>query len=213
MAEGVVLQIKEAEQYKQQGNAFFKDGNYKRALGSYHKVFCYLNGLQMPGEQSEASGYAQMVGQSSAATQVPPHAVEEVNALKSSSHLNMAACYLKTNSYAKCVDVCGKALQLERTSKAFFRRGQANLELRNLDEAKADFEEAQALEPENKAIVAELRRLKAAFAQHEAKEKKKFSKMFSKMAEDREETAAGEQEAARDTGSVAVVPTNDEAKA
>merc|ERR1712232_848861 len=174
-------QLEQAEQYKQDGNAHFKEGNYKRALGNYHKVFCYVNGLQVPGEKSEASSYTDMMGKS-AGSQVPDDKVESVKRLKQSTHLNMAARYLKTQEHQKCVDACTKALGAAGPiSKAYFRRGQAHLELRNLDEAKDDLEQARKLEPGDPALEKELRRLKQAFAQFEAKEKKKYAKMFSKM--------------------------------
>eukprot|EP00928_Gymnodinium_smaydae_P047080 TRINITY_DN31410_c0_g1_i1.p1 TRINITY_DN31410_c0_g1~~TRINITY_DN31410_c0_g1_i1.p1 ORF type:complete len:229 (-),score=64.99 TRINITY_DN31410_c0_g1_i1:180-866(-) len=198
-------QIREAIAFKEAGNGFVKEGNYKKALGSYHKVFCYVNGLQIPGEQSEAASYTQMMGSSNPATQVPKESVEEVRQLKASTHLNMALCYSKVNNYAKCVDACTQALSFGATMKAHYRRGQAHLELRHLDEAKHDFEEADRLEPGNQAIVAEMRRLKAAFAQHDAKERKRYAKMFSKNSEAAEAepstSAAPEEASAPDSAS------------
>eukprot|EP00440_Ansanella_granifera_P010482 gb/GFBE01011369.1/.p1 GENE.gb/GFBE01011369.1/~~gb/GFBE01011369.1/.p1 ORF type:complete len:214 (+),score=63.93 gb/GFBE01011369.1/:1-642(+) len=194
MSTDVLGQIKEAETYKQQGNARFKEQNFRGALGSYHKVFCYVNGLQLPGEKSEASQYAEMMGRSASGPSVPPEKVEEVRKLKQSTHLNMAACYLKVGEHKKCIDACSKALAAGPLSKAFFRRGQAHLELRNLDEAKMDFEQARALEPNDPAIEKELRRLKAAFSQHDAKEKKRYAKMFSKMKEETKDEAEEQPE-------------------
>ncbi|CAJ1426948.1 unnamed protein product [Effrenium voratum] len=52
----------EAEAFKQEGNKRFKEQNFRGALGSYHKVFCYVNGLQVPGERNEATQYAEMMG-------------------------------------------------------------------------------------------------------------------------------------------------------
>merc|ERR1712217_695954 len=124
------------------------------------------------------------MGMGRSGNQVPTDRVEDVKRLKQSTHLNMAACYLKLNEHQKCVNSCSKALETGPLSKAFFRRGQANLEMRNLDEAKDDFEQARKLEPNDAAIEKELRRLQQAFKQHDAKEKKKFAGMFSKMAEE-----------------------------
>merc|ERR1711865_626868 len=161
--ETVADQILKAEQFKQDGN-----------------------GLSMPGEKNEAAAYGEMMGKSaSASTQVPVDRVEDVKRLKQSTHLNMAACYLKVGKHQKCIDACTAALAFGAISKAFFRRGQANLELRNLDEAKSDFESARQLEPGDAAITAELRRLQAAFKQHADKEKKKFANMFDKMAKEK----------------------------
>merc|ERR1719195_1721726 len=116
--------------------------------------------------------------------------------MKQSTHLNMAACYLKISAHQKCVDSCSKALaDGGAQSKAYFRRAQAHLELRNLDEAKEDLESARALEPNDPAIEKELRRLKQAFAQHDAKEKKKFARMFDKMAKATDDEAAADSAA------------------
>merc|ERR1712232_949733 len=180
-------------------------GNYKRALGNYHKVFCYVNGLQVPGEKSEASSYTDMMGKSAQGSQVPTDKVESVKRLKQSTHLNMAACYLKTQEHQKCVDACTKALGAAGPiSKAYFRRGQAHLELRNLDEAKDDLEQARKLEPNDPALEKEVRRLKQAFAQFEAKEKKKYAKMFSEM--EKEAAATPELGEAAATATVEASP-------
>ena len=195
MAE-VLSQIGQAEAFKQEGNKRFKEQNFRGALGSYHKVFCFVNGLQMPGERNEASQYAEMMGRPAGANlTVPADRVEDVKKLKQSTHLNMAACYLKLGEHRKCIDACTKALSTSPLSKAYFRRGQAHLELRSLDEAKEDFERARELEPDP-AIDKELKRLKQAFSQHDAKEKKRFAKMFSKMQEEsteKEETVEAEK--------------------
>eukprot|EP00930_Biecheleria_cincta_P089362 TRINITY_DN78650_c0_g1_i1.p1 TRINITY_DN78650_c0_g1~~TRINITY_DN78650_c0_g1_i1.p1 ORF type:complete len:201 (+),score=62.99 TRINITY_DN78650_c0_g1_i1:153-755(+) len=180
MSAEILSQIEQAESYKQEGNARFKAQDFRKALGSYHKVFCYVNGLQMPGENSEASQYTQMMGKSNSGSAVPADKVEDVKKLKQSTHLNMAACYLKVGEHRKCIDACSKALAHSPISKAYFRRGQAHLELRNLDEAKEDFEEAQKLEPQDKAIEMELKKLKVAFSKHEAQERKRYANMFSK---------------------------------
>merc|ERR1712083_1193165 len=108
-SEGVLAQIDQAESYKQEGNTHFKEQNYKRALGNYHKVFCYVNGLQVPGEKNEAASYGEMMGKSNS-SQVPADRVKDAKQLKQSTHLNMAACYLKISQHQKCVASCTKAL-------------------------------------------------------------------------------------------------------
>jgi len=117
-----------------------------------------------------------------------------VKKLKQSSRLNMAFCYLKLGEHQKCVDACSKALELGSSSKAYFRRGQAFLELRNMAGAKADLERARELTPNDSAIVAELRKLRSAYSKADPKEKKSFAKMFetaSVPAEERKEAMDG----------------------
>ena len=43
----------------------------------------------------------------------------------------MAACYLKLEQYGKCIQACSQALVFGDFSNAYFRCGQANLELGN----------------------------------------------------------------------------------
>mmetsp|Transcript_71238 Transcript_71238/g.112835 ORF Transcript_71238/g.112835 Transcript_71238/m.112835 type:complete len:228 (+) Transcript_71238:106-789(+) len=194
MTESVLAQIAEAEKFKQEGNAKFKEQNFQKALAAYWKVFTHVNGLTLPGQKSEADSYAGMLGRSTTGNQVPADKVEDVKRLTQSTHLNMAACYLKQSKHQKCIDACTKALEHGPISKAFFRRGQANLELRNLDEAKSDFEKARELEPNDATIVAELRRLQVAFKQHEQKEKAKFKGMFDKISKEKMEEEEEEVE-------------------
>eukprot|EP00435_Cladocopium_sp_Y103_P047679 s1404_g14.t1 len=61
MTAEVLSQIGQAEAFKQEGNNRFKEQNFRGALGSYHKVFCFVNGLQLPGERNEAAQYAEMM--------------------------------------------------------------------------------------------------------------------------------------------------------
>mmetsp|Transcript_113555 Transcript_113555/g.222668 ORF Transcript_113555/g.222668 Transcript_113555/m.222668 type:complete len:229 (-) Transcript_113555:83-769(-) len=188
--------IKQAEDYKLKGNEFFKDGNLKRALGCYHKVFCYVNGLQLPGEDSEATAYTQMMGRSCSANKVPAEHVQAVRTLKQSTHLNMAACYLKTQEHGKCLNACTKALKADApTCKAYFRRAQAQREMKNFDEAKLDLEEAKKLDPDNAAVKQEFHRLSQALAEFERGERKKFAGMFNKLADEpRKELSHREEE-------------------
>mmetsp|Transcript_84547 Transcript_84547/g.147138 ORF Transcript_84547/g.147138 Transcript_84547/m.147138 type:complete len:216 (-) Transcript_84547:61-708(-) len=209
MAESVLEQIKQADFYKAEGNSRFKEGNFQKALGSYHKVFCYVNGLSIPGEKSEASSYVDMMGRSNSANMVPADRVDDVKRLKQSTSVNMAACYLKLLKYEKCVHSCTKALENGPLAKAYFRRGQAHMQLKNLDEAKADFEQARKLEPNDQAVVQELKRLQQAFKQHDAKEKKKFANMFDKMAKESkaEEPTQAEKDIAEVSGTEAPAAT------
>merc|ERR1711948_222737 len=142
-----------------------------------------------------ASAYGDMMGKSNE-NQVPPEKIDDLKKLKQSTHLNMAACYLKTSQPQKCIASCTKALADGDNTKALVRRGQAYLELRQLDEAKADFERAKLLEPANAAIEQELKRLKVAFKQHDQKEKEKYKGMFSKIAKDDDTPKAGKDEPA-----------------
>uniref|UniRef100_A0A7S1F0W2 peptidylprolyl isomerase n=1 Tax=Noctiluca scintillans TaxID=2966 RepID=A0A7S1F0W2_NOCSC len=178
----VLDQIKQAEEFKEAGNGQFKEGNYKRALASYHKVFLYVNGLQISSERSA------LPEESRSTNVVPKDRVEDVKRLKLTTNLNMAACYLKLDDHQKCVDTCGKVLEAGANSKAFFRRGQAYAAMKNVEGARNDFQRARELAPDDPAINAELRRLKSVAAQVDEKEKKTFGGMFDRMKHDKEDS-------------------------
>lgn len=186
---GACEQLKQAETHKDEGNQYFKDGNYKKALGAYHKVFCYVNGLQIPNAASSAEDGNSVSSRAAPPNgQVPKEKVEDLRKLKQSSRLNMAACYLKLEEHQKAVDACTKALELGSSPKAYFRRGQAYLELRNLAGARNDLTKANELTPNDPAIVAELRKLRTALGQANPKERASYAKMFEKPTEKAEET-------------------------
>jgi peptidyl-prolyl isomerase D len=189
-------QVDVALKHKEDGNGFFKEGNYQKALAQYHKVFLYVNGLSM-GKSSgdgggEAEGLIAMAG-GKGSSQVPDSRVDEVKALKQSTYLNMAACYIKREMYEKAVGVCTKALEIGANPKASFRRGQARMALGDLDGARVDLNAAAAANPTDRAVLQEIRRLEAAEKKAIAKEKKKFQGFFDRLKSD--EPAADSQQA------------------
>jgi len=173
MAAEAVEQLRQGEAYKEEGNRWFKEANYKRALGAYHKVFCYVNGLQVPSDREVASGDT-----GSQRGRLPKEHAEDLRLLKQTARLNMAACYIKVGEHQKCVDACTAALELGASSKAHFRRGQAYAELRNFVAAKTDLEKAQELEPGETAIAQELRNLKSIQLRGDEQERKRYAKML-----------------------------------
>lgn len=66
------------------------------------------------------------------------------------ARLNMAQVCLKQKKFDKVREYCDKALRLDKNNvKGFYRRGMANFEMKNFEEAKKDFEHVLELEPEN----------------------------------------------------------------
>jgi len=189
-----VEKLHQAEAYKEEGNKLYKEGAYKRALGAYHKVFCYVNGLQVPGnERVDGLDATAAVDGSVNRNRLPKESVEDLRKLKQSTRLNMAACYLKVGEFQKCVDACTTALTFGESSKAHFRRAQAQAELRNFSGAKADLERAQELAPDDRAIQLEMRKIRAEFLRADDQEKKRCAKMLG-GASSRDQQAEAEEE-------------------
>lgn len=64
-------------------------------------------------------------------------------------------------------------------AKALYRRGVANIILKEEDDAEKDFLEASRLVPDDKAIAGELAKLRLRKKEKRDKEKKAFKKMFA----------------------------------
>lgn len=64
-------------------------------------------------------------------------------------------------------------------AKALYRRALARIPLKEDEEAEADLVEANKLVKDDKAIVAELDRIRQARQAYKAKQKAQFKKMFS----------------------------------
>jgi FK506-binding protein 4/5 len=177
--------VDEGLRFKEEGNEFFKQGSYPKALASYHKVFTHVAGLAKSDSKSPKSpeeGGSPERAQNSFT--IPAHRVDEVLALKQSTRLNMAACYLKQEKYSKAVDAASESLTLGESAKGHFRRGQALLLLNNLEEARLDLDAALALSQTDPAIIAEIRKLEAAEKKQVAKEKKLYAGFFQKLQTD-----------------------------
>lgn len=65
-----------------------------------------------------------------------------------SARLNLAQVCLKQKKYTKVREYCDKALRLDKNNlKGYYRRGMANFELKNFQDAKQDFEKVLELDP------------------------------------------------------------------
>jgi len=145
-----------AIQEKEKGNEHFKNGDFKHALEYYHRCLLYITGIFNLSKQEQ----------------------EEVKASQKTCNLNMAAVYLKNESYDKCINSCTKVLAGEAANvKALFRRGSAYLRQRDFDKAEKDLKEASYHDPSDRGIQSELKLL----AQKKGELDKRAKKVFNKM--------------------------------
>ncbi|XP_006213657.1 peptidyl-prolyl cis-trans isomerase D isoform X2 [Vicugna pacos] len=147
------------EDLKNIGNTFFKSQNWEMAIKKYTKVLRYV-------EASKA------VTQEADAAKLQPVALSCV--------LNIGACKLKMSDWQGAVDSCLEALEIDPSNtKALYRRAQGWQGLKDYDEALADLKKAQEIAPEDKAIQAELLKVKQKIKAQKDKEKAAYAKMFA----------------------------------
>jgi len=167
--------IRQALEFKEQGNAAFKAGDYKKAVSNYHKMGMYVKTLDTAGQDPSGMGIGK-------GKEISDEDKAKVRELKLSHHLNLAMCLMKLENWDKAITNCSKALEVDEHSvKALFRRGKCRSLKGDLDGAKLDLLKANSLEPKDAAVKQELALLTQRFAAHEKKAKKQFAGMFDKI--------------------------------
>ncbi|KAK3856834.1 hypothetical protein Pcinc_036866 [Petrolisthes cinctipes] len=98
-------------------------------------------------------------------------------------HLNLAMAYLKLKHSIEARDHANKSLEMDKKNiKAFFRRGQAYMNLGEYELAQSDFRACLNIEGNNKAAKQQLQQCIANIKADRLKEKKLYGGMFEKFA-------------------------------
>ena len=147
------------EDLKNIGNTFFKSQNWEMAIKKYTKVLRYVEGSKAATENASGA---------------------KLQPVTLSCGLNIGAWKLKMSDWQGAVDSCLEALEIDpANTKALYRRAQGWQGLKEYDRALADLKKAQEIAPEDKAIQAELLRVKQKIKAQKDKEKAAYAKMFA----------------------------------
>ena len=178
----------EAMKLKEEANILYKQGELKKAIGKYKRMFLYLNGLS----QRENGFVSAMQKYSKSAM---PHSSEEVkqaSELQKLANSNLAIAYYKLQEYKKCLDYSNAVLQSDPSNaKCLLRRGQAYIGLNELEKAHQDLSRASSMVPDDPLIKSELRRWASLNKTQENREKKLYSGLFEKMSMEIDEDEQG----------------------
>lgn len=161
-----------AEKFKAEGNEFYKQKNYKKALSCYHRVFLMLNGFLDP--NSEYSKYI-----SKKTEPVSEDTLEKIKEIKQNTYLNMAQIYIFIGNYSKALDSANKSLEIKETLKGYYRRGCVYIEINELEKAKNDFYKIREIEKQ--MGIENITDLEEKFAIIKQKEKKSDEEMKNKL--------------------------------
>ena len=125
--------------YKNNGNTLFRQSKTIAAIKQYSKALK----LSIPLEYH-----------------CKPDEKQDMLAVKGTCLSNLAACYSKLGNFEYVCRFCTKALTCGVTDvKCYYRRGIAYMQMNDFELAREDFSKAQEIEPTNKAIVEQLRKL------------------------------------------------------
>jgi len=123
-------QLKRARDFKEQGNKFYQNGEYEKAIAEYQKIFDNLE-----------EGY--MVGENEA----------EQKDLVQVGRLNIAQCYKKLKEWEKAKSMCEKILETNHNvTKAWYCLGESSMKMDELKHALDAFSNVMRLEPNNIAV-------------------------------------------------------------
>ncbi|KAF5700900.1 peptidyl-prolyl cis-trans isomerase D [Fusarium mundagurra] len=157
--------VKIATACKEYGNTAFKSGNYSLGLDKYQKGLRYIN------EDPDLENQPQSIK-------------DDLKALRFSLNNNSALLNIKLEAWDDAARSASSALDVEGVkdadrAKAFYRRGLANIHLKDEEAALRDLSEANTLAPNDSAITRELNAVRTKAAARAAKEKAAYKKFFA----------------------------------
>ncbi|KAK0616234.1 40 kDa peptidyl-prolyl cis-trans isomerase [Immersiella caudata] len=156
--------LKIATDCKEFGNKAFKAGDLSVALDKYQKALRYLN--EDPDLEKESD-----------------ETKSKLEALRFSLNNNSALMNMKQQNWEDTIRSAENALAVANVSdkdkaKALYRKGYAQVRIKDEDEALKSLEAAKKLAPEDAALNAELAAVRKAAAARIAKEKAAYKKFF-----------------------------------
>ncbi len=153
---------------KDYGNKAFKSGDIETGIEKYQKGLRYLNEYPAVNEND------------------PKDLQSNMDSLRFTLHSNSALLALKAKRYYEAqkwagfaIDATPKDTKDTDKAKAYFRRAQARVALKDPEEALKDYEQAAKLAPEDAAIKNELAKTKKSLQESIKKEKDAYKKFFS----------------------------------
>ncbi|KAI9780678.1 MAG: peptidyl-prolyl cis-trans isomerase cpr6 [Geoglossum umbratile] len=157
--------VKIASELKEFGNKAYKSNNWDLSLEKYQKGLRYLQEYPEPLEND------------------PPELGKELNTLRFTLHSNSALCQIKLSSFEDARTSASHALETlgatdKEKAKAHFRRGLANVGLKDDEEAEKDLAIATKLVPGDALVVKEYESVKKRSAERAKKEKEAYKKFF-----------------------------------
>lgn len=175
-----------ASRLKEKGNALFKEKKWDEAQKLYEQavgVFYYAENKNSNWKKEGLNDHDITIVNFQGDTEEEK---AELKAFKATCFNNMATVQYRIPNYDLCIEACTYCLEIDPTHvKALYRRAVARIEdvksgAVAADMAKKDLKRALELDPENKNIQIELKKLSKELSYQKARDKKNFTKMFDR---------------------------------
>jgi len=180
--------LAKAVEFKELGNQFHKDGNYKAAAGKYHRAILYMKAID-----NDLHGTPAFLQSASVDPNHAKHIKKEVEQqciqTNISVYNNLCACLLKQpeSSAERIKELAEVVIELDKSNeKAWFRHGQGCVRLKDFETARESFVKVSELSGgKNKEVGKWLKQCDKELELRRSKEKKMYQEMFkSKSAQE-----------------------------
>jgi len=186
----IVEKLDKALEFKEQGNSFYKEQNFKKAAKSYHKAILYLKGID-----TDLHGTPAFLQGASVDPNHDKHIDKEVEEkciqTNISVYNNLCACLLQQadSSSERIKQLAEIVIELDKNNeKAWYRRGQACVKLKDFETAKESFSKVTEISGgKNKDVAKWIRQCDVQLEKNKNKEKKMYQEMFKPQKSDEDE--------------------------
>ncbi|XP_057314456.1 peptidyl-prolyl cis-trans isomerase D-like [Hydractinia symbiolongicarpus] len=173
--------LEAVEKIKAIGNDLFKAQKFDKALKKYRKAIRYIDHSDKGFQDTDSDDDEGEKPENEEKKKKREETEAAFDKILLPCLLNSAAVKLKLNDSAGAVDDCDQVISLdEKNVKAYYRKAQAYISMKDYDEAKTVLQDALKIAPNDKAIQGEMVRLKRLVKEKNDKEKQMYANMFGK---------------------------------
>jgi len=173
--------LAKAVEFKDLGNQFYKDGNFKAAAGKYHRAILYMKAID-----NDLHGTPAFLQSASVDPNHAKHIKKEVEQqciqTNISVYNNLCACLLQQpeSSAERIKELAEVVIELDKSNeKAWYRHGQGCVRLKDFETARESFVKVSELSGgKNKEVGKWLRQCDKELEMRRSKEKKMYQEMF-----------------------------------
>ncbi|XP_062332304.1 tetratricopeptide repeat protein 9C [Osmerus eperlanus] len=168
-------QLQEAVRLKTEGNTFYREKNFRSAIGRYHRSLLVLRSL-------DANVMAAVKGFGPEAPVLTAEQEEILRSTQVDCYNNLAACLLQRQcvNYARVQEYSLRVLQWRPADiKALYRAGVATLELGDAQTARLYLTQASRGQPNDANVKKHLQRAEERLSSEYQKEKALYQGMFT----------------------------------
>ncbi|XP_064490088.1 tetratricopeptide repeat protein 9C-like [Ornithodoros turicata] len=174
----VTEKLERAQEFKEEGNALFKEKKVKAAMGKYHRCLLFVRGA----EEHSRPEFMQLVTSADSRQKLPPELQQRSDKLKMDCYNNLAACLLQLEdaNARRVISYCDNVLALSpNNAKAMYRKGVAYYNLNDFDTALRTLQQAEKHTRKPDASINNYLELcQKAMKDYAEKEKQCYQKMF-----------------------------------